>query len=438
MAQGILLRVTHTGKSMGSVHISDIRDGIDVRGGAFGFRKSGAIYVPTPENGGEALLVYAGDVAVSFEGGGIRQFIEGGYLLAEFVAGDTFKGVLPDILDEGVLLTETPTEINFVGSGVTATNVGTSVTVNIPGGGGGAADHTTLANLGWAISGHTGPAGSLAAFTAGSSASLITGGVHGDVLFFNGSDWTTLSPGANGQVLQTQGAGSDPQWVSSAGTGDVTAAASLTDNAIVRGDGGAKGVQDSGVLIDDSNNMSLPNGATLTVDSISESTLNNGVVVNGVRNYGKSAVNPMAPPPTDGDTYYNTVLRMQMTYDGLRSKWLSIEAETIQFGRNGNVGANQYFRAINGRIMSASLGHYAERSGTIVSLSYTRSNSDAAIFDIEASGVSTGSVVPTASTSGRSITLNSDFNFGDILAVRNTGANVMSDVIAKFRVRWRV
>lgn len=36
------------------------------------------------------------------------------------------------------------------------------------------------------------------------------------------------------------------------GAGDVTAALSLTDNAIVRGDGGAKGVQTTGITIDDS------------------------------------------------------------------------------------------------------------------------------------------------------------------------------------------
>ncbi len=40
------------------------------------------------------------------------------------------------------------------------------------------------------------------------------------------------------------------------GAGDVSAALNLTDNAIVRGDGGAKGVQTSSVLIDDSNNVS--------------------------------------------------------------------------------------------------------------------------------------------------------------------------------------
>lgn len=47
----------------------------------------------------------------------------------------------------------------------------------------------------------------------------------------------------------------EPGTVSGGGGGDVSAAANITDNAVVRGDGGAKGVQDSGVLIDDSNNV---------------------------------------------------------------------------------------------------------------------------------------------------------------------------------------
>lgn len=46
------------------------------------------------------------------------------------------------------------------------------------------------------------------------------------------------------------------------GGGDVTAAANITDHAIVRGDGGAKGVQDSGILIDDSDNITAVNDLT--------------------------------------------------------------------------------------------------------------------------------------------------------------------------------
>ncbi len=55
---------------------------------------------------------------------------------------------------------------------------------------------------------------------------------------------------------------------SGTGGGDVSAHAALADHAIVRGDGGAKDVQDSGVLIDDSDNVSGIGNITLsgTVD----------------------------------------------------------------------------------------------------------------------------------------------------------------------------
>ena len=51
--------------------------------------------------------------------------------------------------------------------------------------------------------------------------------------------------------------GQTPSTASGSGTGggDVTAATAITDNAIVRGDGGAKGVQGSGVIIDDGDSV---------------------------------------------------------------------------------------------------------------------------------------------------------------------------------------
>lgn len=50
------------------------------------------------------------------------------------------------------------------------------------------------------------------------------------------------------------------------GSGDVTAAANLTDNYLLRGDGGAKGIQTSGVACDDSDNITGVN--SLTVDTL--------------------------------------------------------------------------------------------------------------------------------------------------------------------------
>lgn len=78
---------------------------------------------------------------------------------------------------------------------------------------------------------------------------------------------TILSVGSNGQVLTVDDSEtSGVKWGVVAGTGDVSAAANLTDNAVVRGDGGAKGVQDSGILIDDSD---VVTGVTqLNVDNL--------------------------------------------------------------------------------------------------------------------------------------------------------------------------
>jgi len=69
--------------------------------------------------------------------------------------------------------------------------------------------------------------------------------------------------GNAGDVIITSGAG--VLSFSPAGAGDVTAAAVMADHAIVRGDGGAKGVQDTGILVDDNDNMTLPDGASLTL-----------------------------------------------------------------------------------------------------------------------------------------------------------------------------
>lgn len=41
---------------------------------------------------------------------------------------------------------------------------------------------------------------------------------QGDVLYYNGTMWTRLGAGTNGQYLQTQGAGANPQWATIAST----------------------------------------------------------------------------------------------------------------------------------------------------------------------------------------------------------------------------
>lgn len=90
------------------------------------------------------------------------------------------------------------------------------------------------------------------------SHTVTLSGSGGSVQLIEGTNitLTTGGTGANGTVT----------IAASGGSGDVTAASNLTDNAIVRGDLGVKGVQTSGVTISDTNVVS---GATqLNVDNL--------------------------------------------------------------------------------------------------------------------------------------------------------------------------
>ena len=54
------------------------------------------------------------------------------------------------------------------------------------------------------------------------------GATQGSILYRNATGWTQLGPGTSGQVLQTQGAGANPAWVASSGSGTVTSIATGT------------------------------------------------------------------------------------------------------------------------------------------------------------------------------------------------------------------
>jgi hypothetical protein len=163
-------------------------------------------------------------------------------------------------------------------------------------------------------------------------------------------------------------------------------------------------------------------------------------MVHGVRYYGVSTTDPTTPTPQDGDQYYNSVLDMNMYYDGGRAKWLSVETETIFFGRNGNTAAGNYYRVGDGLAYSSTNGHIAVENGTIIGIGYTRDDTDSATFEVTAGGtLITGAVLASTATSGKTKTLNSDFNEDDILGVRNqAGGNTTSVVNGWVRIKWRV
>ena len=159
------------------------------------------------------------------------------------------------------------------------------------------------------------------------------------------------------------------------------------------------------------------------------------VQVNGPKHYASSTTDPTVPTPADGDRYYNTTLDMEMRYDSTRAKWLSVEAVMIDVSDQGALTSGSYFQVGTLR-MSSTRGFPALYNGTVVGLGYTRSDSDAASFAVTEGGTTISSVASTATT-GKDITLNDNFSQDGILAIRNDGANSMSDGICWVRVKWR-
>ena len=165
--------------------------------------------------------------------------------------------------------------------------------------------------------------------------------------------------------------------------------------------------------------------------------IDNAGTYNGIQHYTSSATDPTTPTPSDGDRYYNTALDMEMRYDNTRSKWLSVESSVMEFGRDGNTGGGSYYRGPGNRAYASDKGRTAEFDGTVVSVSYTRNDTDSATFEVTADGTGIATLASSAGT-GKDVTLNGDFTADQILGVKNqTGSNTTRHVLGWVRIRWR-
>lgn len=176
-------------------------------------------------------------------------------------------------------------------------------------------------------------------------------------------------------------------------------------------------------------------GATgVNIDSGTEK-----VEIDGVTYYGTSAGIPTATGSgfQDGDKFYDTTLDLEMRYDATRAKWLSVEAMYFYFGRDNQTQTGSYYRGPDGLVQSATSGFTMPHDGTVVGLGYTRSDSDAATFEVVEGGTNVATLASSAN-SGKSNALDGNFSEDGILAVRNaSGGNRTRDVSGWVKVRWR-
>lgn len=143
-----------------------------------------------------------------------------------------------------------------------------------------------------------------------------------------------------------------------------------------------------------------------------------------------------------GDLYYNSVLDMTMQYDINRLKWLSVETAELHFGAAGTTPPGSGFSGSSGLGFTSIVGRYAEHSGTVVSMTYAKTDLANTTFLVTADGSTAISTVPSfVEFRSSSLDLNDDFSANTVLGVANSpiapSASV-DNIMGTVRIKWRI
>jgi len=160
--------------------------------------------------------------------------------------------------------------------------------------------------------------------------------------------------------------------------------------------------------------------------------------LNGQQFYGPLASDPVSPVPEDGDLYHNLAIGELMFFDGSRGKWLSVKPYTVQAGRNGKTQAGIFYRGTDGMVLDDGYRGIPVPSGTLVSISLSKSSTDASSLEVLANGALAATLAHGASAGAiRDDTVNADFSDG-LLSFRNvTGGAGIRNVQITALVRRR-
>lgn len=194
---------------------------------------------------------------------------------------------------------------------------------------------------------------------------------QGDIVYRGATNWSRLSTGTLGQVLQSNGAGSDPSWVTPPG-GDVDGPASATDNTLARFDGSTgKLIQGSVITVSDTGTISAVDAISFDVSPTAgqvggrmvwdpaEGTVALGFDTSVICELGAGLYtriyNNTGSPLTKGTSVYVngssgtrlTVAKALGTSDATSANTIGLVAEDIDIGNEGFVKVKGVINNIN-------------------------------------------------------------------------------------------
>lgn len=146
------------------------------------------------------------------------------------------------------------------------------------------------------------------------------------------------------------------------------------------------------------------------------------ITVNGSTFFGALAADPPTADSSDGDTYWNTVIKQMMVFYGApRNKWLSSAPTNVQCGTFQNTLPGVFVFAPVFSSMSTTKGIPVPK-GTLVSVRADKANALAVDMEILVSGA----LIHTVNMTGATIddnTVNADIPAAGLLAVRTAAGS---------------
>lgn len=252
----------------------------------------------------------------------------------------------------------------------------------------------------------------------------------------------------------------------------ITATGASTNELVGFADSTGKALEGSGITYNDAGDVIIPNDLTVANNTILSSTLtanstsqfNDSVAINldnaakelhvnggtfrtgSRRFYGTRGAAPTAPDPSPvhGDTYFDTTLSTDMYWDNPRNAWLSVETYSFAFGRNGTVPLGGFFRGVDGKAMSSSLGEFVLNDGMITQINLTRDAPPSTPWEVYYSVLSNGGLIAELQLSGAATTgnieSNAQFSGGSTLSVQVNSSSpdeAPTGTMGKVYYKWR-